>query len=147
MKAVPLDTVICELVKKQRISNQKNFLVLLEAEGFQLNQSTLSRHLSKLNIHKKEGFYQFIPMPLEAAGGPVANLVTEVKLAPPNLVFIQALPGHAAAVGYYLDKLAIEHIVGTVAGDDTLLVAVAPPESLEQVLEALRNGLGLNQPQ
>lgn len=143
MTAASLDKAILEIVQSMRIANQANFLENLEEKGFNLNQSTLSRHLRKLRIQKQDGYYQIAATPSERTVNAVRQLVTEVKLAPPNLVFIQALPGHAAAVGYYLDQLEIEQIVGTVAGDDTLLVAISPPEALQHVLGLIQRGLGL----
>lgn len=146
MKATDLDSAIRDIISSRRISDQKSLLQGLESLGFQFNQSTLSRHLKKLNILKKDGYYQSVPVRKPLSGGPVHSLVRGVKQAPPNLIFIQALPGHAAAVGYYLDKLEIGNIVGTVAGDDTLLVAITPPSALESVLEEIQKGLGLSGP-
>lgn len=139
----PLDSVIWELVKAGNITDQQSLLNLLEKRGYHLNQSTLSRHLRKMGIVKRHGYYQADRNRADANKDSVSHLVKEVKKAPPNLVFIRALPGHAAALGYYLDKLNLGNIVGTVAGDDTLLVAVTPPESLEKVVMDLKKGLGL----
>jgi len=139
----PLDSIIWEIVQAEHITDQQSLLKLLEARGFCLNQSTLSRHLRKMGIVKRQGYYQADSDRDELNQDSVRHLVKEVKKAPPNLVFIQALPGHAAALGYHLDKLGLVHIVGTVAGDDTLLVAVNPPEQLEQVVQDLKKGLGL----
>lgn len=145
MATTNLDMAILEIIRTDAIANQHQLLEKLADQDFKLNQSTLSRHLRKLRIQKQDGVYQPPPKPTEPSVNAVRQLVTEVKLAPPNLIFIQALPGHAAAVGYYLDQLEIREIVGTVAGDDTLLVAISPPSALDIVLGELKQGLGLSE--
>ena len=125
-----LDQAILEVIDKEEVSDQQTFLTRLETRGFTINQSTLSRHLMKLGIRKQSGVYQLVEMN-SADQNP--NLVLEVLDSPPNLLVVKTLPGHANAVGYYLESRDTPGVAGTVAGNDTLLVALTAPDFLESV--------------
>ena len=126
-----LDQAIWSIVDDQDVTDQQSFLKVLATLGFSMNQSTLSRHLRKLGIRKQNGVYK--PVEMEQAGQVNPNLVLEVMTSPPNLLLVKTLPGHANAVGYHLETNDIMGIAGTVAGNDTLMVAMTSPDLLDTV--------------
>jgi transcriptional regulator of arginine metabolism len=126
-----LDAAILRLLAQHEVVDQSHLLSLLQAEGHDLTQPTLSRHLKKLSIQKKEGRYQRVEA--GAAGLPPFT----VKAAPPNLLILRTLPGFAQALAYTLDQRQLPHIAGSVAGDDTIFLAVEGPEYLAVVRERL----------
>ena len=140
-----IDQVILQLVENGRIPDQQSMVTALEEQGFSVNQSTLSRHLKKLNIRKQEGFYRYVRNSRSNLGDNYTNLVTRVVPVPPSLLVVKTLPGHANAVSYHFEKLRVQGVVGAVAGDDTMFVAVKPPEVLNEVLLEISKIFGLNQ--
>ena len=134
-----LDQAILHLVSNQRIPDQATMLDFLAGEGFQLTQGTLSRRLAKLSIQKREGCYQrVIPHnhPL-----PVYTMVE----SPPNLLLLQTGPGFGMALGVRVDRSNIPGIAGTIAGEDTLLIAIARGHELAEVRPRIEQALGPSQ--
>lgn len=86
-----------------------------------------------MGIRKVKGVYREVEM--DQTGQLNPNLALEVVSAPPNLLLIKTLPGHANAVGFHLESYDLSGIAGTVAGNDTLMVAVADVE----LFSAVRN--------
>ena len=127
-----LDEAILKLTEAQEITDQSVFLDLLKREGHKVTQPTLSRHLNKLGIQKLAGRYQRVePIPGELPA-------YAVSAAPPNLVIIKTRPGYAQALAVLLDQHAIDGVVGTLAGDDTIFIAVAPEKKMRAAVETVR---------
>ncbi len=126
-----LDEAILQLVEQREITDQSDFLDLLKHSGHAMTQPTLSRHMKKLGIHKVTGRYQQVePLPEQL---PVFSL-TQV---PPNLVIIRTRPGYAQPLAVKLDQQKIEGVGGTLAGDDTVFIAVATPARFRAVTDAV----------
>ncbi|MDJ0842426.1 MAG: arginine repressor [Acidobacteriota bacterium] len=131
MSGKPVDKAILEIVTENRLRDQRGILKELLERGFDINQSTLSRHLRKLKIRKVDGYYRYTG---DRAGGLTDfQQVLKVIPVPPNLLVVKTLPGHANAVSWHLDERGIEGVEGTVAGDDNVFIAVRPPEELENL--------------
>ena len=128
-----LDESILKLTAEQEITDQSVFLQLLKNAGHAVTQPTLSRHLKKLGIQKVTGRYQQLESLPEPA--PVFSL-TQV---PPNLVIIRTRPGYAQPLAVRLDQQKINGVGGTLAGDDTVFIAVAAPARCEVVAETIEN--------
>ncbi|MFI4920978.1 MAG: arginine repressor [Gammaproteobacteria bacterium] len=127
-----LDESILKLTEAQEITDQSVFLDLLKREGHRVTQPTLSRHLNKLGIQKLAGRYQRVePIPGELPA-------YAVSAAPPNLVIIKTRPGYAQALAVLLDQHAIDGVVGTLAGDDTVFIAVTPEKKMRAAVETVR---------
>lgn len=127
-----LDEAILKLAEAQEITDQSVFLNLLKREGHKVTQPTLSRHLNKLGVQKLAGRYQRIePIPGELPA-------YFVSAAPPNLVIIKTRPGYAQALAVLLDQQAIDGVVGTLAGDDTIFIAVTPEKKMRAAVETVR---------
>jgi transcriptional regulator of arginine metabolism len=113
-----LDQAIVRLIDEVRVTDQAQFLSLLKDRGFFLTQPTLSRHLKKLSVMKRDGHYQRVDT--GTAEVPAYTLAH----VPPNLLVLKTRPGHAQLVGYRLDAAHITGLTGTVAGDDTVFIAI-----------------------
>lgn len=130
-----VDQTILGLIEGNDVTDQAQLLALLEARGHALTQPTLSRHLKKLSVVKRDGRYQKVEQ--------LAPEIPPYSLAavPPNLLLLKTRPGHAQLIGYRLDAAHIPGLVGTVAGDDTVLLAITGAK-LEDVQDGVRRALG-----
>lgn len=128
-----LDQAILRLIDERPVTDQAQFLTVLRERGFYLTQPTLSRHLKKLTVMKREGRYQRVD--------PGASEVPpySLNLSPPNLMVLRTRPGHAQLIGYRLDAAHITGLVGTVAGDDTVFLATTG--DIARVEEQVRRAL------
>jgi transcriptional regulator of arginine metabolism len=131
-----LDQAILTLIAAQEVPDQATLLGLLAKEGFQLTQGTLSRRLARLSVQKREGRYQRV-IPHDHPRPPYS-----VWEAPPNLLMLRTGPGFGMALGIRVDRSDVPGVAGTIAGEDTLLVAVSHGHSLAQVRERLEKILG-----
>ena len=126
-----LDQAILTLLNRHELTDQENLQNQLERQGFEVTQSTLSRHLKKLHVQKVEGVYRKVEAPR-----PVLPSFT-VTLAPPNLLVLRTEPGFANALAVRLDGAPIPGFAGTIAGDDTIFIAVKGPKALATTAEAV----------
>ena len=132
------DQAILRLLEKHELSDQAELLKLLAKQGHALTQSTLSRHLKKLGVVKREGRYQRVEMAERELPE------TRITDAPPNLLVLRTAQGFAPALAYILDeKLPSSLVAGTVAGEDTVFVALADLTRIAETKAALKRILGL----
>ena len=119
--------VLRDIVATKEVRQQEVLLEELRAAGFVVTQATLSRDLKKLGISKApdgEGAYRYVihhhhttsPNPSNIASG---TLSVEVS---GQMAVIRTLPGYASVAGTLVDSENINGVMGTIAGDDTLLV-------------------------
>ena len=117
---------ILKLIRSGPIFTQEELAQGLKKLGLQTTQVTLSRDMRDLRLVKTpEGYAE---MPAEGAGPQFQVLAAEFLLdvrAAQNLVVLRTAPGHANSVAVALDNEEWQEIVGTIAGDDTILV-IAP---------------------
>lgn len=131
-----LDEAIRHLLEKHVVADQDALRAMLAKLGHDLTQPTLSRHLKKLSVQKVEGRYQRVEAP-HATLPPFR--ITE---APPNLMVLRTEPGFANALAIKLDHLEIPGLAGTLAGDDTIFIAVQGQRYLASVKAAVQEALG-----
>jgi transcriptional regulator of arginine metabolism len=129
MKARRL-TAIRELVEREAVHSQEELRQYLAARGFDVTQATLSRDIKELGLVKRasDGAYQ----PAGAEGAtPAAAIVTlsralgEFLLSvegSQQLLVIKTGPGQAQLLGLAIDRARMPDVLGTIAGDDTILV-------------------------
>lgn len=113
-------TAILKFISAKQISKQDDLTLLLEKKGFTVNQSSISRDLDELGIIKVRGFYALPQKPKNALAFGLLNLVT----AGSNMIVAKCESGLASAVAVRVDDANIAAIVGTIAGDDTIFIAV-----------------------
>jgi len=120
-------TKILSLIQRAPVLSQTQLSQRLKAEGFQVAQATLSRDLSALNLVKTQTGYK-LPEQLGAMKGnsnqqglTILQFMVEAESAG-NLVVVKTHPGNASPVARSLDTIGWKEIVGTVAGDDTILI-------------------------
>jgi len=127
---------ILKLIRSKGISTQEELAQELKKVGITATQVTLSRDIRDLGLSKTpEGYRQLVP---SEAGPQLATLAAEfvldVRLAQ-NLVVLKTSPGHANSVAVALDAETWPEAVGTLAGDDTILV-IAPDNATAEAVRA-----------
>ena len=132
-----LDALILQLLDTSPIADQGDLLARLEAQGHAMTQSTLSRRLKRMGVLKVQGRYRRVES--------TAQSLPEVTIteAPPNLLVLRTAPGFAQAPGLSLDADPLPGQMGTIAGDDTVFVAVLPERLAEgraQLVRVLARG-------
>jgi transcriptional regulator of arginine metabolism len=137
---------IRDIILKQEINHQEVLLDFLKKKGFYVTQATLSRDLNQLGVIKirnAKGRYIYTLPGWENTVALESQLKDDFLRGFLCLEFsaflgiIKTLPGHANSVAFALDKLDIELILGTVAGDDTILVVPRDGATREQIKAAL----------
>jgi transcriptional regulator of arginine metabolism len=121
------------LLHEREIRSQEELAAELTAMGYAATQSSLSRDLRELRAAKLDGRYVLPEAVMRINGEPAestadlraaASFVRDLRPAGPNLVVVRTTPGSASAVALAIDATPTGDVVGTVAGDDTLFVAV-----------------------
>jgi transcriptional regulator of arginine metabolism len=117
--------LIQRIIQKQKVHSQEELAVLLRKEGVQTTQATLSRDLRKLQITKQHdtagGYYYVLPggAPQNRASESIVSLEVSGQMG-----VIKTLPGCASMVGALVDAHDHPALMGTIAGDDTLLLVL-----------------------
>src|ERR1039458_658812 len=129
-----------KLVRSKRISTQEELAQELKAQDIAATQVTLSRDIRDLRLVKtRDGYQEMAP---EETGPGFSLLATEFLkdvLRAQNLVVLKTSPGHANSVAVALDNEGWPEVIGTIAGDDTILVITADGPTGEAVQEKLLN--------
>ena len=140
-----------QIIATKQMSNQDELLRALKQYGFSPTQATLSRDLKQLRVIKTSGMdgkYAYA-LPPETTYRRTDTLTTENK-APAasegfvsinfsgNVAVVRTRPGYAGSIAYNIDKANINTILGTVAGDDTILIVVREGISDTQVKQSLQ---------
>lgn len=132
---------ILELISKYEIETQDALMEHLCAEGYIVTQATVSRDIRDLDLVKVAmpgGSYKYVVSTggkrRSAHMGPLSHTIVDtvvsIKCAQ-NIVVLKTTPGMAQAVALAVDRLPEDEIVGSVAGDDTI-IAVAPDANTAQ---------------
>lgn len=123
---------LLSLVQAKPFSTQAELRESLERAGVPATQSSLSRDLEELGIVKHRGHYT-----VPKSNGAAARGLLSLDLSGDNLVVARTEPGHASAVAVEIDAAALEEIVGTLAGEDTIFVAVRDHKSQRGVIKKI----------
>ena len=129
---------ILKLIRTKRIGTQEEIAHELAKQGIAATQVTLSRDIRDLRLVKTREGYQ--EMAAEETGPEFALLAAEFLLdvlIAQNLVILKTSPGHANSVAVSLDAERWPGVVGTIAGDDTILVITPDSATAEAVQEKL----------
>ena len=145
---------IARLLVEQAVTSQTQLVELLTADGVRATQATVSRDLEdlgaiKVRVPGGETVYAIPELPTEQRA-PEDHLrrvfgdwVVEVSHSG-NLVVLRTPPGSAHVVGSALDRSGLSEVLGTVAGDDTLIVVVAEDAGGAAVARRLSDLAGLS---
>ncbi len=129
---------ILKLIRAKRITTQEELAQDLAKQGIAATQVTLSRDIRDLRLVKtREGYKEMAP---EEAGPGFALLAAEFLLdvlRAQNLVVLKTAPGHANSVAVALDDENWPEVVGSIAGDDTILLVAPDNPTAEAVQEKL----------
>lgn len=123
---------IRRLVLENSIQSQAELRSKLKAAGFRASQPVLSRDLRLLRVAKEAGIYQLRERERVTSLTALASLLRSAETAH-EFVLLRCEPGAASAVARALEAEDIDGIVGTVAGDDTVLVALATRAARDRV--------------
>lgn len=144
---------IARILQEHAVENQAQLVDLLAGDGVTATQATVSRDLEDLGAIKVrlpggETAYAIPELPKDQVAPEdhlrrvLGEWVVEVSSSG-NLVVLRTPPGSAHVVGSALDRAGLPDVLGTVAGDDTLLVVAAEPAEGGAVADRLRDLAGL----
>lgn len=135
---------IIELIRNHVIANQDILLDMLLQKGFAVTQATLSRDMKELKIIKTltaDGLYQYRLSDYVQALKPDTSQLTAFGFVgiefSGQLAVVKTRPGYAMSIAAEIDSKAAETIIGTVAGDDTVLLILREGISRQSVLNSL----------
>lgn len=126
---------LLSLIRARPASTQGELAAHLERAGFAATQSSVSRDLEELGVVKRRGRY-FAPGASDGTGAARRGLLS-LDVAGDALVVARCEPGLASAVAVEIDGAAIKEIVGTIAGEDTIFVAVAERRAQRAVIKKI----------
>lgn len=121
---------ILSLIQARPIGTQEDLRTMLERAGVPATQSSVSRDLEELGIVKQHGHYT-----LPRANGASARGLLSLDQAGDSLVIARTLPGLASAVAVEIDAAAISDVVGTIAGEDTIFIAVRDAKAKKAIIK------------
>ena len=139
--------LIREIVENQSIQTQEERADALAAHGMVVTQATVSRDIKEMHLLKvlsEEGGYRYATMDKSEQGmnerliRMLADSVVDMSSAN-NLIVIHTLPGSAHVAGEAVDSLRWPEVLGTIAGDNTILVIVRSNEDVDGVLRRFRS--------
>ena len=137
--------IILQTIEKNNISTQEQLTEKLLSDGFSVSQATISRDIKELNLIKIEdgcGGYKYAkPMSDDVLSPQIISLfkqiVTSIECAN-NLIVIKTHAGNAGTAGMAIDQMKLPQILGTIAGDDTVLIIANNNAGADVVLKSLR---------
>ena len=124
---------ILEIISNRNIETQEQLLAELQAEGFRGTQATISRDIKELRIVKELtslGTYRYTISASDLGSSFSARLNTIFRECvisfdyAQNIIVVRTLPGLASAAGSAIDAMNLSTIVGTLAGDDTVMIVM-----------------------
>ena len=140
-------TLIREIVESQNIQTQEELAEALRQHGMVVTQATVSRDIKELHLLKvlaEDGGYRYATMEKGEQGANdrlirmLADSVVDMAYAN-NLIVIHTLPGSAHVAGEAVDSLKWPEILGTIAGDNTILVIVRSNDDVDDIIRRFRS--------
>lgn len=134
---------IKEILKNKIISNHETLIKLLRAEGINVTQATLSRDFADMGVVRVvTGIGPRYVLSADESGKQISKLVgLEILSVEYNesLIIIRTLAGRAQGVAHYIDRLNKSEILGTVGGDDTVLVIPDKQKNVALVIDLIKD--------
>ena len=140
---------ILDIINNNDIETQEELADALKIEGYDVTQATVSRDIKELRLIKiltPSGNYKYAQR--KELDAPISDrfarifreTVTDIKYSG-NLIVVKTLSGCANAAAEAIDTTKFEHIVGTLAGDNTFIIIVDEPENLPKLVETFKEML------
>lgn len=138
---VALDSHILNIVNSLEIHEQIDLQTKLKERGYDIPQATLSRRLRKLKIVKVSGAYKVIDF-----NQPNLPFVLNMQISESGIIVMHTHPGAANSLGAYFDHKYVsfsvdqEHmsgVLGTIAGDDTVMLIIKGKKYLKNVMDLI----------
>lgn len=143
-------SAILDLVRSERIHSQEVLRELLSSRGFEVAQATLSRDIRELGLVKvpdeEGGSVYTVPAHVTEPTPTLSRLLPALYLSSDgvgNLLIIKTLTGGAQPVAAAIDWEEWPEVVGTIAGDDAILIVLRGPENLSKITRRLEELAGL----
>jgi len=141
--------IILELIRQNEIDTQETLMQKLLEMGIEVTQTTISRDIRDLNLIKVStpgGNYHYVvssdvgvnAKPMLRSG--VSDAVIRMQAAG-NMIVVKTHAGMANAVAVLIDSLGLREILGSVAGDDTILMVVSESSATDKVISIIRESL------
>jgi len=136
---------IREILAAGEIETQDELVDALRSAGFHVTQATVSRDIKELHLIKTplaDGRYKYA-LPAEQRFNPVHRLKRALSDHfisidyTDNLIVMKCMPGTANAIGALIDNLEWPEVMGTICGDDTILIICRTKQNSEQVVEQI----------
>ena len=147
MKKYTRQTKILELINEKEIETQEELAEELKKAGIKVTQATISRDIKILGLIKipdEEGGYKYALANQKSSSENkywlkkmFNNLVADIDFSD-NIILLKTVKGTAGGLGEALDNANWSNIIGSVAGDDTLLLIVKPSDKTEDVYDDLK---------
>ena len=141
---------ILELIDEYEISTQEALIQKLAEHGFDSTQTTISRDIRQLRLIKGptgRGTYKYVAPEVrhgnDAPGHNSALIDAVIKIeSAQNIIVVKTMSGMANAIAVCIDSLKINDIIGSVAGDDTVLLVLKTSEKAEAIEIELKSVFG-----
>ncbi|MBQ7390643.1 MAG: arginine repressor [Clostridia bacterium] len=138
---------ILELIEEYEISTQEALIQKLSEHGFESTQTTISRDIRQLRLIKGptgRGAYKYVAPEVrkgsDAPGHNSALTDAVIKIeAAQNIIVVKTMSGMANAIAVCIDSLQIRDIIGSVAGDDTILLVLKTTEKAQAIESELKS--------
>ncbi len=135
MQKMERHKLILDVIESRHVSRQDELAQLLSDAGFRVTQASISRDLDELGVVKVDGRYAAIELPVEEAS-PFG--VSAIIPAGENLIVVRCSAGLASAAAVRIDGSKIGEIAGTIAGDDTIFIAVDGEQDQKAAIKKLK---------
>lgn len=146
LKKRKLKQILRGLISDGFSGTQQDLSLTLKQRGFKVNQSTVSRILNQIGVIKEnrdgKAFYKIKNDTKSSYRGSLADLVNKVVHNSVNIV-IKTKPGSAMFVAGFIDHEFEEHILGTVAGDDTILVVPLNIKKIDKIAKNIQANIAM----
>ena len=134
---------IRKIIRNELIGSQDELITRLHECGIEITQSTLSRDLKFMNVakvpHKNKGYIYVLPNTVHHDVNVSANIsdnITSLTFSG-NLGVLKTKSGYASAISVPIDNMECPSIIGTIAGDNTVLIIMREDTNRNTVIEAL----------
>lgn len=134
-------SAILKLVQKAAVESQMELVDALASQGFEVTQASVSRDTRELGLVKVGGRY-ILPAevrPIRPDSPPAARVLTSATAVGANLIVAKTPPGGAPMAASFLDQARRPELVGCVAGDDTIFLAVKSRSDQGRLLAWLKS--------